>query len=298
MGTKVRSAVVAGLLGLLAACSDQSTPPADGPSDTSSPETTTTESSAAAGECPSGEYQVASITAKDGVDVSGQDVRVADVKGLTLAFADGTWTLTGKGATITVSASGLTAGATLDGTATGDYAKAVDGYAFTQKSAEGKITLDQPIAGITTIPMSEFGPAVAPSGTASIACTGAGATVTAENATLELTGGSGAGGSTGIAPGEPTSGGGGGAPAPAVLNSSAQSGSYTCNGGPVTINGSKNQLTFVGDCKLVTVNGSGNQITVESADAVTVNGGQNRVTWIQSEPRVNDNGQGNTVTQG
>jgi hypothetical protein len=298
MGTKVRSAVVAGLLGLLAACSEQGTPAADGPSDTSSPATSTTESSAPAGECPSGTYQVDSITAKDGVDVSGQDIRVADVKGLTLEFADGTWTLTGKGATISVSASGLTAGATLDGTATGDYAKSGDSYAFEQKSADGKITLDQPIAGVSSIPMSEFGPAVAPSGTATITCTDTGATITAENATLELTGGSGTGGATGIAPGEPTSGGGGGAPAPAVLNSSAQSGSYTCNGGPVTINGSNNQLTFVGECKVVTINGSGNKITVESAGVVSINGGQNRLTWIQSEPRVTDNGRGNTVTQG
>jgi len=298
MGSKVRSAVVAGLLFLLAACADQGTPVADGESTSTPPATTnaaTTSAPAETGECPAGRYEVTSLTAKDSVSVSGQEVRVADVKGLTLEFtADGTWTLAGSGATISVSAAGITAGATLTGTATGSYAETGGSHVFTQKSAKGRITLDQPIAGVQSIPMSEFGPAIAPSGTTTITCTATGATISAENATLELSGGS--GGETGAEPtaDEPT----GGEPAPAIINSSGQTGSYSCGGGPVTINGSNNTLTFSGACEAVNVNGNSNSVTVGSADVVNVNGAQNRLTWTDAEPKVNNNGRGNTVTQG
>ncbi len=299
MGTKVRSAVVVGLLGLLAACGEQGTPAADGQSTTTPPATSESSAPAEGGECPAGTYQVESITAKDSVTVSGQEVQVADVEGLTLAFAaDGTWQLTGKGATISVSASGLSATATLNGTATGSYAKSGDSHVFTQKSAKGRITLDQPVAGVSSIPMSEFGPAIAPSGAATIACTDTGATITAENASLELTGG-GQGAEPPADPAEPTAAEPpAGEPAPAVFNSSGQTGSYSCTGGPVTINGSGNTLTFSGTCKAVNVNGDSNQVTIASAGTVNVNGAQNHLTWTESEPQVNNNGQGNTVTQG
>ena len=303
MGTKVRPAVVAVLLLFLAACADQGKPVADGlstttPQTTTPPATTTgTESGAPvdAGECPAGTYQVTSLTARDSVTVSGQQVRVADVRGLTLEFtADGTWTLTGAGATITVSAAGLTARATLTGSATGGYAGSGGRHVFTQTSSEGRITLDQPLAGVRSIPMSEFGPAIAPSGTATITCTATGATVSAENATLELTGGTGA--ETGA---EPTAAGpADGEPAPAVVNGSGRTGSYRCGGGPVTINGSSNALTFTGACRAVNVNGDSNHVTLASADVVNVNGSRNRLTWTGTEPRVNDNGRGNTVTRG
>lgn len=300
MAKKVRSAVVAGLLGLLAACGEQGTPVGDGQATTQPPTTANAaESSAAAGAggCPSGEYEVESLTAQDAVTVSGQQVRVADVQGLTLEFtAAGEWVLTGDGATITVSASGLTASATVDGTASGSYAKSGDSHVFTQQSAQGQITFDQPIAGISSIPMSEFGPAIAPSGTATITCTDAGATISAENASLELTGGSGAAGAepTGAEPAEPPAG----EAAPAVINSSGKTASYNCTGGPVSINGSNNTLTFTGSCGAVNVNGSGNGVTVASAQAVNINGAQNRLTWTETEPQVNDNGRGNTVSQG
>ena len=303
MGTKVRPAVVAVLLLFLTACADQGKPVADG-SSTTTPQTTAnaTGSSAAAdvGECPAGTYQVTSLTARDSVTVSGQQVRVADVTGLTLEFtADGTWTLSGTGATITVSAAGLTARATLTGSATGGYAESGGRHVFTQTSSRGRITLDQPVAGVRSIPMSEFGPAIAPSGTATITCTATGATISAENATLELAGGTGA--ETGAEPtateptaAEPT----GGDPAPAVVNGSGKTGSYNCTGGPVTINGSNNALTFTGACEAVNVNGDSNQITLATADVVTVNGAQNRLTWTGTEPQVIDNGRGNSVTRG
>jgi hypothetical protein len=302
MGTKVRSAVVVGLLGLLAACADQGTPAADGQSSATAPAATETESSAPAetGECPAGTYQVESLTAKDSVDVSGTELQVADVKGLTLAFTpDGTWTLTGDGATITVSASGLTASATVDGTATGSYAKSGENHVFTQKSAKGQITLDQPVAGVNSVPMSEFGPSIAPSGTATITCTDTGATISAENASLELTGGSGGSGGTGTEPTAteppaPT----GGEPAPKVVNSSGKTGTYSCSGGPVTINGSGNTLTFTGSCEAVNVNGGRNNVTLASVEVINVNGAQNHITWSGTEPQVNNNGSGNTVSQG
>jgi hypothetical protein len=300
MGTKVRSAVVAGLLGLLTACAEQGTPAADGQSTTTPPPATETESSAPAdtGECPAGTYQVESLTAKDSVDVSGTQLQVADVQGLTLEFTpDGTWTLTGDGATISVSASGLDANATVDGTATGSYAKSGESHVFTQKSAKGQITLDQPVAGVSSIPMSEFGPSIAPSGTATISCTDGGATIDAENASLELTGGSGTeptATDTATATEEPT----GGEPAPAIINSSNQTGTYSCAGGPVSINGSGNTLTFTGSCETVNVNGGRNQVTLASVEVINVNGAQNTVTWSGTEPQVNNNGAGNTVSQG
>lgn len=298
MGTRIRSAVVVGLLGLLAACAEPSTSAADGQSTETATNTTkstdTTESSApvAAGECPVGAYQVQSLTAQDDVTVSGQQVRVADVQGLTLEFTeDGTWKLAGDGATISVSASGLTAGATVNGMATGDYAKADAGYVFTQTSAEGSITFDQAIAGIESIPMSEFGPAIAPSGATTITCTETGATLSAENAVLELTGGTG-----GAQPG--TEAPGGGEPAPTVINSSGDTKSFSCTGGPVTINGSDNDLTFSGTCSDVNINGSSNRVAVAAAGVVNLNGSQNQLTWTGAKPQVNDNGRANTVTEG
>jgi len=299
MGMKLRSAVIVGLLGLLSACAEQGTPAADGQSDSTTPTTAnvTESSTAAGGECPAGTYQVDSLTAQESVAVNGQQVQVADVRGLTLDFAaDGTWVLTGKGATISVSAGGLSAGATLDGTATGAYAKTGDSYAFTQKSAQGSITLDQPVAGIASIPMSEFGPAIAPSGTAEITCTDGGATIKAENATLELTGGSSGGGTSSTATAaEPNPGG---ETAPTVINDSSLTSSYNCTGGPVTINGSSNTLTFTGTCSAVNVNGARNNITVATAGVVNINGAQNQLKWTDAQPKVNDNGQGNTVSQG
>jgi hypothetical protein len=298
MGTKVRSAVVVGLLGLLGACTDQGTPAADGSSTPPPPTTTESSAPAGSGECPAGTYQVQSLTAQDSVAVSGQEVRVADVQGLTLAFdADGTWVLTGDGASITVTTSGFSASASVDGTASGDYAKTGDSYAFAQKSADGKITLDQPVAGISSFPMSDFGPAIAPSGTATIDCTATGATITAENATLELTGGSGTGAGTATASTvtEPPAAG---EPAPAVFNDSGETGTYSCTAAPVTINGSTNTLTFTGSCKVVNINGGGNTVTVASAGVVNINGGENRLTWTGTEPQIHDTGSGNTVTQG
>ena len=298
MGRTIRSAVVVGLLGLLAACAEQGTPAADGQSTETPQAATETSETAAAAECPSGTYQVGSITAKDSVAVGGQQVQVAEVDGLTLAFtADGTWELAGDGATISVSASGLNASATLDGTATGSYAKTGDSHVFTQKSAKGQITLDQPVAGISSIPMSEFGPAIAPSGTATITCTESGATISAENASLELTGGSGGTGDT-AAPAEPTEAEPAGEAAPAVINSSGQTASYNCTGGPVTINGSNNVLTFTGTCQAANINGDSNKITFATVASVNLNGSQNQLTWTDIEPAVNNNGQGNTISQG
>jgi len=300
MGRTVRSAVVVGLLGLLAACAEQGTPAADGQSSETPQAATETSEAAPAAGCPAGTYQVGSITAKDSVAVGGQQVQVAEVNGLTLAFTeDGGWELTGEGATISVSASGLSASATLDGTATGSYAKTGDTHVFTQESANGQITLDQPVAGINSIPMSEFGPAIAPSGTATITCTESGATISAENASLELTGGgSGGSGETGAAPAEPTEAEPAGKPAPAVINSSGQTAAYNCTGGPVTINGSNNNLTFTGTCAAANINGDSNEITIASVAAVNLNGSQNQLTWTDNKPAVNNNGQGNTISQG
>lgn len=294
MSARIRSAVAVSLLGLLAACTEQGTPEVTESSTPPAPTTTESSAAAASGECPSGTYQVESLTAKESVTVSGQQLRVADVTGLTLEFrADGTWVLTGDGASITINAAGLTASATVDGTARGDYAKTGDSYAFTQKSADGTITLDQPAAGIDSIPMADFGPAIAPSGTASIACTATGATITAENATLELTGGSGAGTATPTAAPTAT----GGEPAPSILNESGQTATYSCGAAPVTINGSSNTLTFTGSCDIVTVNGVDNTITA-SAKVVNLNGTGNHFTWTGAEPQINDNGTDNVITQG
>lgn len=302
MGKKLGPALVAGLLCLLTACSEQGAPSADGQSN--EPPATTdaaTESTAAPAECPAGSYEVGSITAKDSVDVGGQQVQVAEVTGLTLEFTeDGGWTLAGDGATVSISAGGLSASATMDGTASGTYTKSGDQYAFTQDAAQGRITLASPVAGVDSIPMSDFGPAIAPNGTATITCTDTGLTLTAENATLELTGGAGGGtsGDTGSAPAPGAEPPGGGDPAPALINASGQTASYSCSGSPVTINGSDNHFTFTGACPALNVNGDSNEITVANVRALNVNGSQNRLTWTGKEPVVNNNGSGNSISQG
>jgi hypothetical protein len=294
MRTKVVFA--AALLGLLTACTNtnntgQPTSTATGPTESGPPPS----SSPIAPNCPIGDYEVSSITGK-GTQVGGIPITVSSVGALKLRITDaGTWQLSGDGADLTLQASGISVEATLDGSAEGTYVKVGEDYAFRQEKATGKVTLKQPVAGTSSIPMSDVGPALAPSGTAKLTCGAGTLTIASESVTLELKQ---VGGSTGSS--TPTSTGGTSTETGGSLsvNDSAQTKTIDCAGRNVSLNGSANTLTFTGSCGALSVNGSRNVVAIEKVGQISVNGSGNRITWGSGDPKVSNNGTGNTVGKG
>ncbi len=286
----------AALLALVSAC----TTSANNGSPTSSggaapPATSTSESSApAGGACPVGDYEVATIKGK-GAEIGGVPVAVTSAGALKLTLTeDGKWTLSGDGVTVTMEASGISVDATVEGTAEGVYSKVGSDYAFRQEKATGKVTLKQPIAGTSSLPMSDVGPALAPSGTAKLTCGAGTLTIESESVTLELKRlGDDGGAST---PPPTTSNGGGASGGPTLtINESAQTKTVDCAGRTVSLNGSANKLTFTGSCVAISINGSRNEITLDKIDQISVNGSANKVTWASGDPKVSNNGTGNTI---
>jgi hypothetical protein len=300
MRVKIATALSAGVLALITACSgnDNSASPSTSTESTPASKATSepsSESAEPAGECPVGEYEVTKITGKSGADVQGQRLVATSGGGLKLALDnDGTWTLTGDGAKVKLTAAGVTVTATVDGSAEGSYAKAGNEYAFKQEGATGKVTLDKDVAGTSSLPMSDVGPALAPSGTATLTCGPGTLTVSSESVDLELkqTGGpGGTGGGTG------GTGGGTGGGGTLTINDSAQSQIVDCAGRDVVISGSTNKLTFTGSCGTVSINGSRNEVTLAKVGAIRVNGSFNKVTWSDGNPATSNNGTGNSISQ-
>jgi hypothetical protein len=285
------------LLAALGACTgDGGTagPPATSTTSTTSTMSVTLSPSPGGGQCPVGEYAITTISGKAGTDVNGVPITATSGGGLTLALTDGgTWTLTGNGAAVTLEASGVSVNATVDGTAEGSYAKTGDTYAFRQERASGTVTLGTPVAGISSIPMDEVGPALAPRGTATVTCAGDRLTIASES--VELTLSRTAGVTPTSNPSSPPSPSGGGT---LTYTESARTETIDCAGRDVAINGSANKLTFTGKCARVSITGSRNEIGVARADAIEVTGSLNTVTWSSGEPSTSDTGTGNKLGQG
>jgi hypothetical protein len=294
MRTKV--VVAAALLSLLAACTnntDAGRPASTAPSPTDAGPTRS--SSPIAATCPIGDYRVSSITGK-GTQVGGVPITVASVGALTLRITDaGTWQLSGDGTDLTLQAGGISVEATIDGVAEGSYVKAGEDYTFRQEKATGKVTLKRPVAGTSSIPMTDVGPALAPGGTAKLTCGAGTLTIASESVTLELEQ---VGGSTGAS--TPTSAGGTSAETggSVIVDESARTRTIDCAGRDVAVNGSANTLTLTGSCGALSVNGSRNVVTVEKVAQISVNGSGNKITWGSGDPKVSNNGTGNTVGKG
>ena len=308
MGSKLLSAVALGLLSLVSACSGGAATagsPTIGASE--APAASTSESAgspapAGGAGCPVGEYQVTKITGKSGAQVDGVPVVAKSGGGFTLALtADGKWTLTGNNATVTLEAANLSVDATINGTAEGDYAKVGDKYAFRQGHATGKVTLKKAVAGVSSWPMDQVGPALAPGGQATITCGAGTAALESESVVLDLqsTGGGSSGGGTPTTTGGGSGGSGGSSGAGSfTVEGSAQTKTVDCAGRNAAITGSSNKLTFTGTCGSVSVNGSNNTIKIAKVGQISVNGSFNKVTWSSGSPKTSNNGTGNTISQG
>lgn len=284
-------ACATGLLTLLAACSDNTT--TSSPTSTGSPTAPTTSSSApAASGCPAGDWEVTTITGKAGANVGGAQLVAKSGGGFTLSLApSGTWTLKGDNATVTLEAAGVSVDATVSGTAEGEYAKTGSDYQFRQQRATGKVTLKQPIAGVSSFSMDQVGPALAPAGKATLTCGPGTLQLTSESVVLDLK----ATGSATIPTTSPPASGGGGT---LTIADSAQTRTIDCAGRDVALNGSANKLTFTGTCGTVSVNGSRNELTLAAASQISVNGSQNKVTYTSGTPKISNNGTGNTISRG
>ncbi|HEV2783148.1 MAG TPA: DUF3060 domain-containing protein [Actinophytocola sp.] len=298
----IRAAILTATAACLLAVPACSGDDAAGPPATSTPSDRGTGTSEPApadrggGQCPVGEYEVTKIAGKAGADVNGVPIVATSGGGLELALTEaGTWTLTGDGASVTLKAANISVTGTVDGSAEGSYAKAGNDYVFKQEKASGKVTLDQPVVGVSSIPMADVGPALAPGGTATLTCSEGGLRIASESVTLDLTR---TGGPTGGAPTTPTGSGGGASGGTLTIADSAQTRTIDCAGRAVAINGSSNTLTFTGSCATVTVNGSKNEVTLEQVTEIGVNGSLNIITWSGGDPKVSDNGTGNKITQG
>jgi hypothetical protein len=295
---RIKIACAVGLLAALTACTGTT----ENSQPTSTPAAPTSQSASeeapapAGGACPVGDYEVTSISGKGGTQVNGIPITVSSAGALKLELTEGgTWQLSGDGATVTLQASGVSAEATVDGTAEGVYSKVGEDYAFRQEKATGKVTLKEPIAGTSSLPMADVGPALAPAGTAKLTCGDGTLTIASESVTLELRRVGGGGAST-----PPSTGSGGGASGgpTLTLNDSAQTKTVDCAGRNVSLNGSANKLTFTGSCGAISVNGSRNEITLEKVGQISVNGSANKITWASGDPKVSNNGTGNTISQG
>lgn len=301
MRAKLLTVAAATLLAGLTGCSgdDTATPP---PTDTTtSTSTSTSASTGADGQCPVGRYEVTTISGKAGADVNGVPITATSGGGLTLALTADTWTLSGEGAEVTLQSGGVSVDATIDGTAEGGYATSgADTYLFRQERASGRVTLSKPIAGVSSIPMADVGPAFTPTGSATLTCDGDNLTISSESVELELerTGGSsgGPGGPSGSSgPSTPAGQSGGGL----TITDSAVTRTLDCgSGGDVTVNGSSNTLTFTGECAKVSVNGSKNEVKLARAAEIEVTGSLNTVTWAAGDPRTSNTGTGNRISQG
>lgn len=295
---RLQLACAAGLLALLAACSDSNT--ASGPTSATPPvSTTSSESQPApqAGSCPVGDWQVTTITGKSGANVGGVPVVAKSGAGFTLSLAQaGTWTLKGDNATVTLEAGGVSVEATINGTAEGEYAKIGSGYQFRQQRATGKATLKQPVGGVSSFSMDQVGPALAPTGKATLTCGTDSLQLTSESVVLNLK----STGTAGPGPGTTTTttGASGGGAGTLTIADSAQTRTIDCAGRDVALNGSSNKLTFTGTCGTVALNGSRNELTIASASQISVNGSFNKVTYSSGNPKTSNNGTGNTITRG
>jgi hypothetical protein len=177
----------AGLTGCTAESSSTSSLTTSG-STTASDQASPSTSGQPAGACPVGTYDVATLTGKQSVDVQGQQVTFGGtVSGLSLTMDDATWKLTGDNAKAKINVAGITAlDATINGTASGTYAKSGSQYQFVFKDSSGTATVALGGLGSQQLDLDAVADAIAPRGSATIDCTPTGATIDSDSVTLDL----------------------------------------------------------------------------------------------------------------
>ena len=251
-------------------------------------------------DCFVGEYQVGTITGRDSVDVNGQQATVSGaVSGLRLSVTRaGAWTLTGSDGRAVFTVAGYQVTGTINGQSHGTFARDGSRYTFQQSGATGTVVLSLPSLGEQRVPMETVGPALAPTGTATVTCAGDRVTLDSASVKVELTRTGSAGGGGAPAPTASTGGGSGGTGGPLVFDDSARQEIIACGNRVVVVNGSANRLTFTGTCASLTVNGSASVIEVGTVGVITVNGHGDLVVYgggPAGKPTINDNGAGNQI---
>jgi hypothetical protein len=138
--------------------------------------------------CFVGSFEVLTINSRDGVATSFGTVRPAGAGGsLVLDLRpDNTWKLSSDGSRpVTFVVGPYTVDARIDGTLDGSYRRSGTSFLFEPGDAHGTVTLTTP-AGSRDYDMDDVGPALAPDGTATIACQPGGAEFTSESVTMTL----------------------------------------------------------------------------------------------------------------
>lgn len=138
--------------------------------------------------CFVGSYTVASITGHQGITTPAGAARPAGGGG-SLVFdlrADNTWQLSSDGSRPVVFEVGpYTVDAVINGTLKGSYQRSGSSFLFEQDDATGTVTLSTPI-GSRDYDMDTVGPALAPSGTATVTCGADGAEFVSQSVTMTL----------------------------------------------------------------------------------------------------------------
>jgi hypothetical protein len=138
--------------------------------------------------CFLGSFEVVTIDSRDGVATAFGTVRPAGAGGsLVLDLRpDSTWKLSSDGSRpVTFVVGPYTVDARIDGSLDGSYRRTGAAFLFEPGDAQGTVTLTTP-AGSREYDMDEVGPALAPDGTATIACQPGGAAFTSESVTMTL----------------------------------------------------------------------------------------------------------------
>jgi hypothetical protein len=149
--------------------------------------TTTSGQTGGSEDCAAGTYDVTALTGKESIDVQGQRIVFSGaVSGLTLELDGSKWELAGDDAKTTIDVAGVTElDAAINGTAGGSYTKSGSEYEFVLEDSAG--TADLSIGGVSQqLDMSDVAKSIAPSGKATITCTGDGAKLESDSVSLDL----------------------------------------------------------------------------------------------------------------
>jgi len=268
---------------------------AEGSSTTAPASTEATDTGGVTGTaCLDGDFTLAAFRTESAPGLDGP--LLGEGGGLTVTFADGTWTLAGDDTAASGTAGGIDVTLTVDGEATGTVAPGADEgvVAFTVATGSGSADVAVGGATVATLTLEQLARTLVPDGEADVTCTTDVVTVTADAIELTLLPADAAGEDEGAGSPpetEPAAAG----PNPGVVNDNDVTGTYDCGGTVFTLNGNDGTITLVGSCPQVTLNGNGNALVLDTADQVTLNGDDNQVTWTGTPGPVDDNGDGNTV---
>jgi hypothetical protein len=291
----------------------EAAPPVDPTTDAAAPGTDSgaadDSGSAPGAVCFAGTYSVRTIVGREAVDTdAGPAVPSGSGGSLRLTFTNsGGWTLSSDGSRpISLSISGISVSAAVDGRSEGVFTAIAGQYVFHEDRASGTVTFSTPV-GTQHLPMTAIARALVPAARATITCGGDSVRLVSDSVELTLVpiGSSAGGGSGGSQPNpkpqpqpQPPSGGSGSGGAPIVIARAGMTGSYDCRGHSITIQTSTVNLHLIGTCPVLRINGSLNQVTVDATNSIIINGSNDKVVYHSGHPTISIAGVNSTATRG